>query len=73
MTSIEVKFPQEDQPSRVSKWRVSVGSVVNAGKVLLVYKDVTTGDSEKKLKATQYGKVIKLLVKPNEIVHPGYV
>jgi biotin carboxyl carrier protein len=72
MSSVEVSFPKEDQPSRIKKWRVSVGTMVTAGRILLLYQDVATGKMEKKLRATQFGRIVKLLVKDNEVVHPGY-
>ncbi|KAJ8679285.1 hypothetical protein QAD02_015072 [Eretmocerus hayati] len=71
MASFEVKFPKEDQPSRIKKWRVSEGTMVTAGRILVHYQDVATGKAEKKMKASQFGKVTKILIKENEIVHPG--
>lgn len=66
-----MKFPPEDQPSRIVKWKVSEGSVVTAGKVILIYADVATGKTERRLKATKFGTVLKTLIKNNETVHPG--
>lgn len=70
-SNIQVIFPKEDQPSRIEKWRVNVGASVSVGRVLLIYSDVATGNVEKKMKATQFGKVTKLLVQEKEVVHPG--
>lgn len=69
MSSFEVYFPKEDQPSRIKKWKVSKGTVVTPGKILLLYQDVATGKIEKKIRATQFGRVINLLVNENEIIH----
>ncbi|XP_014209442.1 RNA polymerase II subunit A C-terminal domain phosphatase [Copidosoma floridanum] len=71
MSSFEVHFPKEDQPSRIKKWKVSEGTMVTAGRILLLYQDVATGKIEKKLRATQLGRVVKHLVKENETVHTG--
>ncbi|XP_031782575.1 RNA polymerase II subunit A C-terminal domain phosphatase [Nasonia vitripennis] len=73
MPNIEVIFPSEDQPSRIKKWKVSPGTTVTFGRILLLYQDVATGTQEKKFKAPHFGRILKILVKENEVVHPGQV
>lgn len=55
------------------KWRVSKGTMVSAGRVLLLYNcNSPDGNSpEKKLRATQVGRVTKLAVKNGDVVQPG--
>ncbi|KAL7304939.1 hypothetical protein TKK_0002737 [Trichogramma kaykai] len=73
MSPINVVFPNEDGPSRAKKWRIKKGEFVNVGKLLLIYTDVATDKVEKRMKSTQVGKVVKLCVKENDVLHPGQV
>ncbi|XP_011299928.1 RNA polymerase II subunit A C-terminal domain phosphatase [Fopius arisanus] len=75
MSVMEVKFPSDEQPGKIIKWRVSRDTMVSAGRILLLYhgvgNDGKTG--EKKLRATQFGRINCLLVKPGDLVEPGQV
>ncbi|XP_066584575.1 RNA polymerase II subunit A C-terminal domain phosphatase [Prorops nasuta] len=76
MATIKVTFPPGGKPGKILKWKVSLNTMVSAGKVLLLYNNVPPGnedtkDSEKKLKATHVGRVSELLVKQGDIVQPG--
>ena len=78
MGTKEVIFTLE-KPAKLLRWKVSTGTMVSPGKVLFLYKEVTTdnddkSNTEKKLRAkTERGRVTKFLVKLNEIVQPGYI
>lgn len=77
MAAIEVAFPSDGPPGKILKWRVRSDTMVAAGRVLLLYRNATPNDEdaaepEKKLRATRFGRVKKLLVKENDIVQPGY-
>ena len=77
MATTEVTFPLE-KPAKILRWKVSAGTMVSPGKVLLLYKTVTSDNDDKtnpeeKLRAkTERGRVTKFLAKANEIIQPGY-
>ncbi|XP_012277661.1 RNA polymerase II subunit A C-terminal domain phosphatase isoform X2 [Orussus abietinus] len=78
MATIEVTFPSEGQQARIIKWRVGKGTMVSAGRVLLLYDCIASENDdvrgpEKKLRATQFGRVTKLLAKEGDILQPGQV
>ncbi|XP_063995143.1 RNA polymerase II subunit A C-terminal domain phosphatase isoform X2 [Diachasmimorpha longicaudata] len=75
MSGIEVKFPNDEQPGKIIKWRVSPDNMVSAGRILLFYQGIgNDGKSvEKKLRATQFGKINCLLVNADDVVQPGQV
>lgn len=72
---MEVKFPDDEQPGKIIKWRISPNTMVSAGRVLLLYQNVEPGADgktvEKKLRATQFGRANTLLVKAGDVVQPG--
>lgn len=77
MAAIEVAFPLDGLPGKILKWRVRSDTMVAAGRVLLIYRNATpavddTAEPEKKLRATRFGRVKKLLVKEGDVVQPGY-
>lgn len=76
MATVVIRFPNNEQPGKIKKWRVTTGTMVSVGRVLLLYHSVNSnGDSaptsEKKLRATQFGRVKEILVKEGEIIQPG--
>ncbi|KAG9438020.1 RNA polymerase II subunit A C-terminal domain phosphatase [Apis mellifera carnica] len=78
MGTIEVTFPFGGQPGKILKWRVRMDTMVSAGRVLLLYQNVTSGteDSkgpEKKYRATRFGRVTNILAKEGDVVQPGQV
>lgn len=78
MGTIEVTFPFGGQPGKILKWRVRMDTMVSAGRVLLLYQNVTSGmeDSkgpEKKYRATRFGRVTNILAKEGDVVQPGYI
>ncbi|KAK0091068.1 hypothetical protein PV326_003806 [Microctonus aethiopoides] len=78
MATVVIRFPNNEQPGKIKKWRVTTGTMVSVGRVLLLYHSVNSnGDnaptSEKKLRATQFGRVKEILVKEGEIIQPGQV
>ncbi|XP_033211377.1 RNA polymerase II subunit A C-terminal domain phosphatase isoform X2 [Belonocnema kinseyi] len=76
MATTEVLFPFE-KPAKILRWKVSAGTMISPGKVLLLYKTVTSDNDDKtnpeeKLRAkTERGRVTKFLAKANEIIQPG--
>ncbi|XP_018376879.1 PREDICTED: RNA polymerase II subunit A C-terminal domain phosphatase isoform X2 [Trachymyrmex cornetzi] len=80
MATIEVTFPSDRPPGKILKWRVRSDTMVAAGRILLVYQDATpTADDEeikepeKKLRATNFGRVKQFLAKEGDVVQPGQV
>ncbi|XP_033340142.2 RNA polymerase II subunit A C-terminal domain phosphatase Fcp1 isoform X1 [Megalopta genalis] len=78
MGTIEVTFPVGGQPAKILKWRVRMDTMVSAGRVLFLYQNITPGTedvkgSEKKYRATRFGRVTKLLAREGDIVQPGEV
>lgn len=74
MATIELPFPNTSQPGKILKWRVSKGTMVSVGRILLLYQNIgseNTDVTEKKLRATQFGRVTKLHVKEGDIIQPG--
>lgn len=78
MATTEVTFSCK-KPAKIVKWKVSPGTMVSPGKVLLLYKTLSTNNDdnsnvEEKLRSkTERGLVTKFLAKSNEIVQPGFV
>ncbi|EGI69691.1 PREDICTED: RNA polymerase II subunit A C-terminal domain phosphatase [Acromyrmex echinatior] len=80
MATIEVTFPSDRPPGKILKWRVRSDTMVAAGRILLVYQDATptaddeeTKGPEKKLRATNFGRVKQILAKEGDVVQPGQV
>lgn len=78
MATTEVTFPYEEQPAKLLKWRIRTNTTVSAGRVLFLYRNVTTDNeevnsSEKKFRAVRYGRITKLLAKEGDIINPGDV
>ncbi|KYN33258.1 RNA polymerase II subunit A C-terminal domain phosphatase [Trachymyrmex septentrionalis] len=80
MATIEVTFPSDRPPGKILKWRVRSDTMVAAGRILLVYQDATptvddeeTKEPEKKLRATNFGRVKQFLAKEGDVVQPGQV
>ncbi|XP_012055680.1 PREDICTED: RNA polymerase II subunit A C-terminal domain phosphatase [Atta cephalotes] len=80
MATIEVTFPSDRPPGKILKWRVRSDTMVAAGRILLVYQDATptaddeeTKEPEKKLRATNFGRVKQFLAKAGDVVQPGQV
>ncbi|KAG5326784.1 CTDP1 phosphatase, partial [Acromyrmex heyeri] len=80
MATIEVTFPLDKPPGKILKWRVRSDTMVAAGRILLVYQDATptvddeeTKEPEKKLRATNFGRVKQILAKEGDVVQPGQV
>ncbi|KAG5328607.1 CTDP1 phosphatase, partial [Acromyrmex charruanus] len=80
MATIEVTFPLDRPPGKILKWRVRSDTMVAAGRILLVYQDATptvddeeTKEPEKKLRATNFGRVKQILAKEGDVVQPGQV
>lgn len=75
MSIIEVPFPSEENAGKILQWRVSKGTMISAGRVLLSYQNVNNNPdekkTEKKLRATEFGRVTELLVRQGDIVQPG--
>ncbi|XP_076276529.1 RNA polymerase II subunit A C-terminal domain phosphatase Fcp1 isoform X2 [Lasioglossum baleicum] len=66
------------QPGKILKWRVRMDTMVSAGRVLFLYKNITPGTDdvkgpEKKYRATRFGRVTKLLAREGDIIQPGEV
>lgn len=78
MAIIKVTFPSEGPPGKILKWRVRSDTMVAAGRVLLLYQNTTPGEKEdakepeRKLRATNFGRVKKILAKEGDIIQPGY-
>lgn len=77
MAAIEVAFPLDGTPGKILKWKVRSDTMVAAGRVLLLYRNATpdiedAAEPEKKLRATRFGRVKKLLAKEGDVVQPGY-
>ncbi|EFN87962.1 RNA polymerase II subunit A C-terminal domain phosphatase [Harpegnathos saltator] len=78
MAAIEIIFPLDGPPGKILKWRVRSDTMVATGRVLLLYRNASsdiddTTEPEKKLRATRFGRVKKLLVKEGDVVQPGQV
>lgn len=80
MATIEVTFPSDGLPGKILKWRVRSDTMVAAGRVLLLYQSATppaddeeeAKESERKLRATNFGRVKQLLAKEGDVIQPGY-
>lgn len=78
MATIEVTFPSDGPPGKILKWRVRSDTMVAAGRILLLYQnamldaDDDAKESERKLRATNFGRVKRLLAKEGDVVQPGY-
>jgi len=79
MATIEVTFPSDGPPGKILKWRVRSDTMVAAGRILLLYQNATptaddeqTKEPERKLRATNFGRVKRLLAKEGDVVQPGY-
>lgn len=75
MPEIEISFPEE-RPGKIKKLKVSIGNMITAGKILLLYEIGVSPDhdkefKEKKLRATQFGRVVKILKGNDSIVQPS--
>lgn len=59
--------------AKIVKWKVSEGTIVYEGRVILLYDLNTNGDEggQKRLKATEVGTVRRLIAKEGEILEPG--
>ncbi|XP_066903252.1 RNA polymerase II subunit A C-terminal domain phosphatase-like [Halyomorpha halys] len=57
-----------DKTVKLSKWKVSEGTIVYDGRVLLIYEE---GDKTHKFKSKHVGTVSKLLAKEGSLVSPG--
>ncbi|CAH1395033.1 unnamed protein product [Nezara viridula] len=57
-----------DKTVKLSKWKVSEGTIVYDGRVLLIYEE---GDKTHKFKSKHVGTVSKLLAKEGSLVNPG--
>lgn len=70
--SVVIEFPSGNA-AKILKWKVEEGSLVNVGRVILLYDlNLNNGQTEgRKLKSTQVGTVRKLLAKEGEMVSPG--
>ncbi|XP_011703287.1 PREDICTED: RNA polymerase II subunit A C-terminal domain phosphatase isoform X2 [Wasmannia auropunctata] len=81
MATIEVTFPSDGPPGRILKWRVRSDTMVAAGRILLLYQNATAlaaddeeaKEPERKLRATNFGRVKQLLAKEGDVVQPGQV
>ncbi|XP_050463936.1 RNA polymerase II subunit A C-terminal domain phosphatase isoform X1 [Cataglyphis hispanica] len=78
MTIIKVTFPSNGPPGKILKWRVRLDTMVAAGRILLLYQNMTPGienedakEPERKLRATNFGRVKQILVKEGDIIQPG--
>lgn len=79
MATIKVTFPSDGPPGKILKWRVRLDTMVAAGRVLLLYQNTTPGtenedvkEPERKLRATNFGRVKQILAKEGDIIQPGY-
>ncbi|XP_070526912.1 RNA polymerase II subunit A C-terminal domain phosphatase isoform X2 [Cardiocondyla obscurior] len=80
MATIEVTFPADGPPGKILKWRVRSDTMVAAGRILLLYQSATPAvddekakEPERKLRATNFGRVKQLLAKEGDVVQPGQV
>lgn len=80
MATVKIAFPAgaNCKPGRITKWRVGINTMISAGRVVLHYRyvnnvnDNDVKDPEKKLRASKFGRVLKILAKEGEVVQPGY-
>lgn len=79
MATIEVTFPSDGPPGKILKWRVRSDTMVAAGRILLLYQNATLAaddeeakEPERKLRATNFGRVKRLLAKEGDVIQPGY-
>lgn len=79
MAIIKVTFPSDGPPGKILKWRVRLDTMVAAGRILLLYQNTMPGienedakEPERKLRATNFGRVKQILVKEGDIIQPGY-
>nr|CAD7448775.1 unnamed protein product [Timema bartmani] len=66
----EVIILRTTKPVKILKWKVKEGTVLSVGRVILLYGSNTCKE-QLKLKAAHGGTVRKLLVREDDIVHPG--
>ncbi|XP_046751533.1 RNA polymerase II subunit A C-terminal domain phosphatase [Diprion similis] len=76
MATVKIAFPAGGEPGRITKWRVGMNAMVSAGRVVLHYRSVAVGgepskDPEKKLRASKFGRVIKVLANEGDVLQPG--
>ncbi|XP_046628108.1 RNA polymerase II subunit A C-terminal domain phosphatase [Neodiprion virginianus] len=76
MATVKIAFPAGGEPGRITKWRVGMNAMVSAGRVVLHYRSVSVGgepskDPEKKLRASKFGRVIKVLANEGDVLQPG--
>ncbi|XP_012251534.2 RNA polymerase II subunit A C-terminal domain phosphatase [Athalia rosae] len=77
MATVKITFPTGGEPARITKWKVGMNAMISAGRIVLHYRNVNNdsnvpvGDSEKKLRASKFGRVIQLLVEEGDVIQPG--
>lgn len=78
MAIIKITFPSDGPPGKILKWRVRLDTMVAAGRILLLYQNATSGNEnegakepERKLRATNFGRVKQILAKEGDIIQPG--
>ncbi|XP_070165279.1 RNA polymerase II subunit A C-terminal domain phosphatase isoform X3 [Polyergus mexicanus] len=78
MAIIKVTFPSDGPPGKILKWRVRLDTMVAAGRILLLYQNTTPSvenedakEPERKLRATNFGRVKRILAKEGDIIQPG--
>jgi RNA polymerase II subunit A-like phosphatase len=63
---------QQTKPIKILKWKVSEGSTVSIGRVILLYDfDGASKEEQRKLKVTQAGTIHKIVAQEGAIVNPG--
>lgn len=56
---------------KIQKWKVSEGSTVSIGRVILLYDFEGAANKERKLKSTYAGTVHKIIAQEGAVVRPG--
>lgn len=60
------------KPIKILKWKITEGSTLSIGRVLLLYDtDEFNKSEQRKLKSTQAGTVVKLIANEGAIVKSG--
>lgn len=63
---------QFSKPIKVLKWKVSEGSVISIGRVMILFDfDGSTTAQQRKLKSTQAGTVHRLIAQEGAIIKRG--
>lgn len=57
----------------VEELKVKSGSLISQGKLVMLYKEVSSPEAVKKFKCNSMGRVVKVLVKKGDKVSPGSV